>query len=193
LKEIKSMHPGIPVVFITDITSEDIILRAFKNGARDFLKKPLNILELQETVLGILSVKKVARERRRPFQQRSFRHEAFLKKVTTEQPANLIRCVHYIHNNIQKDITLEELAEKANVSKYHFCRLFKKHIGISPIKFILSRKITLAKELMRRQEANISMIAAELGFNDVSSFSEKFKQLTGITPTQFRKSLKKIS
>jgi AraC family transcriptional regulator len=193
LKEIKSIHPGIPIIFITDIASEDIVLKAFKNGARDFLKKPFNILELQETVLGILSVRKGDREKRRPFQQRNSRHEAFLKKVTTDQPDNLIRCIHYIHNNIRKDITLEELAKKANVSKYHFCRLFKKQIGISPMKFIMSRKITRAKELLRREDMNISMIAVELGFNDISSFSEKFKQLSGITPTQFRKSLKKLS
>jgi|WetSurSiteA1Bulk_404760.scaffolds.fasta_scaffold14720_2 AraC family transcriptional regulator len=193
LKEIKSMHPGIPIIFITDVASEDIVLKAFKNGARDFLKKPLNILELQEAVLGILSVRKGAHEKRRPFQQRSSRHEAFLKKVTTDQPDNLIHCIHYIHNNMQKDITLEELAKKANVSKYHFCRLFKKHIGISPMKFILSRKITRAKELLRREDVNISMIAADLGFSDLSSFSEKFKKLVGTSPTQFRKSLKKLS
>jgi len=191
LKQLKSMYPSIPIIFITDIASEDIVLNAFKNGARDFLKKPINILELQETVQGILSVRNVACESRRPFQQRNFRHEEFIKKVTTEQPANLIHSVHYIHNNLQKDITLEELAKEANLSKYHFCRQFKKHIGISPMKFIMSRKITRAKELLRREDTTISMIAAELGFNDISSFSEKFKKLTDITPTQFRQSHKK--
>lgn len=190
LKELKGIQSQTPIIFLTDLGSEDIVLKAFKTGARDFFKKPVNLFELQETIMGILSVKKATRENRRPFKNRRFRNEDLFKQVTTSQPVNLIRAVHYIDNNMQKEISLEELANEANVSKYHFCRLFKKHIGISPMQFVRSRKIMKAKELFRRNASNISAVASEVGYNDLSSFTEQFKKFTGITPTQYRKSLK---
>ncbi len=189
LKELKGFHPRTPIIFLADSGSDDIVLKAFKKGARDFFKKPVNIFELQETVNGIISVKKEAKENRHPF--RNFINpEELLRKVTTNQPVTLIRAIRYIDLNFQKKISLEELANEANVSKYHFCRLFKKHIGISPMKFVLSKKIIKAKELLRRENLNISMVAAEVGFNDISSFIEQFKKFTGITPTNYKKSLR---
>jgi DNA-binding NtrC family response regulator len=61
LKEIKSLKPNIPVIYITDHASEETVLKAFKTGARDFFKKPINVPELQKTVKGILSVRKATR------------------------------------------------------------------------------------------------------------------------------------
>lgn len=192
LREIKTRHTGIPTIFISDVGSEEIVLKAFKTGARDFFRKPLNIFQLQETVLGILSVKRGTRESRRPFTSRPFRHGELLKKVTTGQPLSLIRAIRYIDDNMNRDISLDELAHEANLSKYHFSRVFRKHFGISPMQFVISQKVTKAKELLRRRESNISMVASEIGFNDLSSFCEQFKKFTGKTPTKFKKTVKKI-
>ena len=82
------------------------------------------------------------------------------------------------------------LANQANVSKYHFCRLFKRRMGTTPMQFVLARRIIRAKELLRREGLTISMVAAEAGFSELSSFTEQFKKFTGKTPTQYRKSLK---
>jgi AraC family transcriptional regulator len=192
LREMKTHHAGIPIIFITDVGSEGIVLKAFKNGARDFFRKPLNVFHLQETVLGILSVKGGTHESRRPFTSRPFRHGELLKKVTTSQPISLIRAIRYIDDNMNKEITLDDLAHEASLSKYHFSRLFRKHFGISPKQFIISQKITRAKELLRRKDSSISTVATEMGFNDLSCFSEQFKKFTGKTPTRFKRIVKKI-
>ena len=190
LKEIKTLKPNIPVIYITDHGSEDTVLKAFKTGARDFFKKPINISELRKTVEGILSVRKATREKRHQFKSEELGHEEVIGKATTDQPLSVIRVIRYIEDNFLKPINLEMLANQANVSKYHFCRLFKRRMGTTPMQFVLARIIIRAKELLRREGLTISMVAAEAGFRELSSFTEQFKKYTGKTPTQYTKSLK---
>ena len=192
LKDIKAQHPGIPVIFLTEVDSEDAVLKAFKTGARDFFKKPVNIFELQETVDGILSLRKSTRESRHPYNSGISHKTDLLKKVTTSQPVTLINVINYIDDNLSARLNLDILSEKAGVSKYHFCRIFKSHIGVSPMKFLMSMRIAKAKKLLKREDANISKVASSLGFNDLSSFTVQFKKITGTTPIKFRKSQEKI-
>jgi DNA-binding response OmpR family regulator len=67
LKENKTTCPNIPNIFLTDVSYEGLVLKAFRAGARDFFKKPVNVQELQNTVQGLLTVKKASREKRLPF------------------------------------------------------------------------------------------------------------------------------
>jgi DNA-binding response OmpR family regulator len=67
LKENKTSCPNIPNIFITDVSLEGVVLRAFRAGARDFFRKPVNIPELTDTVEGLLSVRKASQEKRSPF------------------------------------------------------------------------------------------------------------------------------
>ena len=192
LKDIKAQHPGIPVIFLTEVDSEDAVLKAFKTGARDFFKKPVNIFELQETVDGILSLRKSTRESRHPYNSGISHKTDLLKKVTTSQPVTLINVINYIDDNLSARLNLDILSEKAGLSKFHFCRIFKSHIGVSPMKFLMSMRIAKAKKLLKREDANISKVASSLGFNDLSSFTVQFKKITGTTPIKFRKSQEKI-
>ena len=67
LKNNKTSCPSIPNIFITEARREGVVLSAFRAGARDFFRKPVNLPELQETVKGILSFKKSDQEKRAPF------------------------------------------------------------------------------------------------------------------------------
>jgi YesN/AraC family two-component response regulator len=192
LKDIKAQHPGIPVIFLTEVDSEDAVLKAFKTGARDFFKKPVNIFELQETVDGILSLRKSTRESRHPYNSGISHKTGPLKDMTTSQPVTLINVINYIDDNLSARLNLDILSEKAGLSKFHFCRIFKSHIGVSPMKFLMSMRIAKAKKLLKREDANISKVASSLGFNDLSSFTVQFKKITGTTPIKFRKSQEKI-
>jgi DNA-binding NtrC family response regulator len=66
LKKNKFVCPNIPNIFITNTSYEGLVLKVFRSGAYDFFREPANIIELQETVKGILAVKKTAREVRKP-------------------------------------------------------------------------------------------------------------------------------
>ena len=67
VKEIKIQRLSIPIIFLTDVGSEDIVLKVFKAGVRDFFRKPVDIHELQDTVEGLLKVKRISKEKRSPF------------------------------------------------------------------------------------------------------------------------------
>jgi DNA-binding NtrC family response regulator len=67
LRNNKYMCPNIPNIFITNISYKDLALRVFRSGARDFFRKPFNALELRNTIEGLLAVRQMSKEARRPF------------------------------------------------------------------------------------------------------------------------------
>jgi len=67
LKQNKSRCRGIPNIFITKASYEGLVLKTFRSGARDFFREPFNIIELQETVNGLLAVRNTAEELRESF------------------------------------------------------------------------------------------------------------------------------
>jgi len=84
---------------------------------------------------------------------------------------------------------IDEMAKCAGMSKYHFIRVFKKNIGITPWQYIMQRKITNAKELLHNPNKTIKQIAYETGFKDPDYFSTTFKKITGLRPGDFRNTL----
>jgi YesN/AraC family two-component response regulator len=191
LKEIKTLYPSIPVILLTDKGSEDIVLKAFRAGVRDFFRNPVNMQELQDTVTGLLRVKKLSKEKRFPFiRQKDLKTEKLIRKVTKNQYIDFLNTLGYIEKNLTDDIDLGNLASSACLSKYHFCRLFKKRLGISPMKFVTFMKIEKAKEIIQKDDIKISAVAIHVGFNDLSSFITQFKKFTGMTPYTYKKSLK---
>lgn len=99
-----------------------------------------------------------------------------------------IDCIEaYIKKNISKTITIEELAEEVNMSKFYFLREFKEAMGRTPYQYILSMKIKYSKQLLEENKESLTDIAFILGFNDSSHFSKTFKVHEGISPREFRK------
>ncbi len=93
--------------------------------------------------------------------------------------------VRYINNNINEDLNLEKLANRANLSLSHYKYKFKKEMGFSPGDFILRQKIEKAKKLLTTGE-NIADVAYGLMFSSSSYFATVFKRYTGKTPTFYK-------
>ncbi|RPI33505.1 MAG: AraC family transcriptional regulator [Nitrospiraceae bacterium] len=189
LKTIKSFRPSVPVIFLTDVSSENIAISAFRIGAVEYFKKPVNLFSLKDTIGNLLMVKRSERDRRK----RALRPAAEDEEVpflTTGLPSNLFSALCYIDNNLASLMTLDKLAYAASLSKYHFCRLFKKHTGVSPKKFVSERRIERATKLFEHnRNMSVSLAAFEVGFNDVNIFIRSFKKMMGVTPTAFKRSL----
>ena len=191
LKEIKTLHPSVPIILLTDTSSEEAAIKAFRAGAREYLRKPVNIFELQGMIKSLLEIKRTSNERRLPFvPSRSGSFGELSTIPTTDKPTNLLLAIRYIEENLTDKICLTNCAKEANLSKYHFCRNFKKYMGMSPMKFVMAMRISRAKELLQRDNLNIIEIALEVGFNDYSCFIRGFKKFTGLTPKKYRDSLK---
>ena len=96
--------------------------------------------------------------------------------------------VDYINGNIDSCIGIDDICRELNYSKYYLCRTFRKVTGVTIMKYINQQKIAKAKNLLLSGDYDISEIALKTGFNGSSQFSRSFRQLTGISPREFRKS-----
>lgn len=104
---------------------------------------------------------------------------------TTDRPFTNI--AGYINNNLDKEITVDELAERACMSKYHFIRVFNNEFGFTPHEFIIHSRINAAKFYLLSSSKSIKEIVYLCGFNNDSAFSNTFRKVVGKTPGQFRK------
>jgi AraC family transcriptional regulator len=98
----------------------------------------------------------------------------------------LLLVTDYINDNIATEIKLSDLANLAGISQYHFSRLFKKSLGISPNKYLIKQRIEKAKSLLKNPQLSVTEIALSCGFNSHSHFGKYFRQFTGFTPKQYR-------
>jgi AraC family transcriptional regulator len=92
----------------------------------------------------------------------------------------------FINDHLSEAITIEDIADKLNISKFHFLNEFKKFTGYTPYQHLLNMRIDAAKKLLLNREMKITSIAFELGFSDSSHFSRTFKKATGISPKSYR-------
>ncbi|WP_392530594.1 helix-turn-helix domain-containing protein [Nostoc sp. C117] len=96
--------------------------------------------------------------------------------------------VDYIHNHLEQNLTLDELAETVQLSPHHFCRLFKQSTGFSPHQYVIVSRVERAKQLLLQRKMAIAEVAIACGFSHQSHFNRHFKRLLGVTPKAFRKS-----
>ncbi|MBE6957089.1 MAG: helix-turn-helix domain-containing protein [Ruminococcaceae bacterium] len=95
----------------------------------------------------------------------------------------------YIQNNLGKKIAMEELAGVTGYSTSYISRIFRQQCGTTIGKYITAKKITYAKELIRNHTYNMAQIADMLAFDTPQYFAGTFKKETGMTPSEFKRSL----
>jgi len=97
--------------------------------------------------------------------------------------------IDYIMEHLQHDITVDELAEKACMSKPTFFRYFKKMVGMSPVDFVNTKRMQLAKQLLTRERKPVGDIGYAVGYKNPSHFIRSFKKYYGFTPKQYQKQI----
>lgn len=97
------------------------------------------------------------------------------------------KAILYLDKNYTQRPTNKYLASLCNMSEYHFIKVFKSSVGVTPHNYTKNIIISKSKQLLSHTDYNISYIATELGFEDSLYFSRFFKQATGLSPTQYKK------
>ena len=98
----------------------------------------------------------------------------------------------FIDLHFKEPLTLEQLAEEAHMSKYYLSHAFKREYGVSPINYMISRRIDESKYLLAETDLSMSQIAQVLGFSSLSYFSQVFRKSQQISPKEFRQSSKSM-
>ena len=89
--------------------------------------------------------------------------------------------IEYINDNLTQDISLDSISKQFYISKYHLCRTFLRHTGVSPFAYITAKRIALAQNLINAGE-HATSVAYKVGFTDYSAFYRAYKKQTGHSP-----------
>jgi AraC-like DNA-binding protein/quercetin dioxygenase-like cupin family protein len=113
--------------------------------------------------------------------------EASAGGLQNNQSDEILKAVGFIKKNIEKNISVEDLADHVHLSVSHFKNKFKTEMGTSPADFVQRQKIEKSESLLREGSKNITEIAYYLGYPSSQHFSSVFKKYTGKSPSQFKK------
>jgi AraC family transcriptional regulator len=92
-----------------------------------------------------------------------------------------------IRERFWEPLSLDELARSAMVSKYHFLRVFSRVTGVTPGRFLSAVRLQEAKRLLVTTSLNVADISARVGYSSTGSFTRRFTESVGLSPTQYRK------
>ncbi len=190
LHEIKKTLPSVPVVLITGHGTEDLAIRAFRDGVADYFKKPFHYDRLISRMKSLLG------QDRQPSDEAV---ESEDPECTVTAPSSLQPChiekikkvVQHIEDNYMTDIDLAEAARIACMSPCHFSRLFKKVQGIGFKEHMHRKRITKAAELLHNPALSVAEVAFAVGYADLTHFERIFKKAIRSTPREFRTYLPK--
>ena len=118
---------------------------------------------------------------------------ADISAPTEEDPVSMRmrRFLEYIEEHLNQDISLEEMAASAGVSKTEVLRCFHKTLQTTPYSYVMEARLSKAADLLAETGLPVGEIASRTGFNQQSYFGKRFKEKTGMTPLEYRKKMRK--
>ena len=103
-----------------------------------------------------------------------------------EQSDAVKRAIGYINSNLSKAMTISEIADYVKVSKYYFCREFRRETGYTLIGYINNLRCREAERMLRSGEDTVGEVARRCGFDNLSYFTRTFRAVVGKTPSELR-------
>jgi AraC family transcriptional regulator len=100
--------------------------------------------------------------------------------------ARLRRIKEFVDAKIEEELALYEMAQAVQLSTAHFSRMFRKSTGESPHRFVLRHRVERAKEMLRTSDARVLDVAVACGFKTQQHFARAFRQMCGVSPTEYR-------
>ncbi len=180
-----------------------------KHGPEEFLRGVYGVLRLRQAEQ--IQVQSWVHSLMREMQERQYGYEAMIRCITAEFLAFIIRrmsqeastervtaakntrmleIADYLAAHSNQKLSLDEIAERFYISKYHLCRTFKEAMGFTLVEYINTSRVMRARELLLTTNSSITEIAEETGFESSTHFGKVFKQYMGTPPLSYRKTFK---
>lgn len=109
------------------------------------------------------------------------------KNAGSDVMNDIERAVHYFNENYSKNITIEQYASEHHMSNNWFIHCFKNIMKVTPMQYILSLRISAAKNYLDTTDKNINEIAYAIGYDNPLYFSRLFRKHTGLSPSEYKK------
>ena len=165
----QTFNPSVPVIITTASGSEELAVRAFRCGATDYFRKPIEMDEFTSRIREILGIRNDSRKEKPVYHSQS-----------------LEKAVDYISRNLTRRMKLANVAREAGMSTSCFTRLFKGEMEETFIPFVNNLRIAKSLNMLEKDHLSMSEIAFECGFANQYHFSRTFKKLTSTSPSGYR-------
>tara|TARA_R110001583_G_scaffold122569_1_gene273858 strand:- start:18161 stop:20881 length:2721 start_codon:yes stop_codon:yes gene_type:complete len=181
-KDLRTSH--IPTIMLTALGDQDSYIKGLDSGADMFISKPFSAKVLEHSIETLL----YNRERLRYFYTNKLNNVESNHEFGKIEQEFIIEIKKNIDKNLDNSyFTVEDLAEKMNISRVQLYRKVKAILGISISEYIQDFRLEKSKELLGNSKLSISEIAYSTGFSSPNYFSTSFKNKFGKTPKEFRK------
>lgn len=185
---IREKYPSLPVVITAPCGPEEpcMCMEAFKRGAWDYIKKPLNAEEIHrkiETLLARRDGSHVRGEVASPV--KTVRDEQY-PDIPSHLVSGVLRVKDFVAQNYSDSLSLTAACKMAAISKTYFCRFFKCITGHSLRTYQHAVKIQIAEQLLKDKRLSVTDVAIMVGYSDSNYFSTIYKKFTGFSP-RYRK------
>jgi AraC family transcriptional regulator len=107
-------------------------------------------------------------------------------RLSARDERRVTEVLRRIERGAEEALPLHRLARQAGMSPYHFLRVFRASVGMTPHQFVLRTRLQRAALRLRRSDDPVSTIAYDAGFNDLSTFNRRFKRIMGASPREWR-------
>jgi transcriptional regulator GlxA family with amidase domain len=114
-------------------------------------------------------------------------HFAVFKGQKQHNDKDILKAQAYIEANHHLPLPMDDVADRSNMSKRNFIRRFKKATQNTPFEYLQRVKIEAAKKALEEGSQNINLLMYDAGYNDIKTFREVFKKITGLTPQDYRR------
>ena len=173
-KLVRDQAPKCHIVFLTGYDDFDYARTAIKLGADDYLLKPFSKDDVEEMLAKVQT--KLDKERKKAQIQ---------NLVDQGQRSELEEAIHA--RLADSELSLKNLALQLGFSPSYLSVLIKKELGLPFQDYLIQERMKKAKLLLLTTDLKIYEIAEQVGFEDMNYFSQRFKQVVGLTPRQFKK------
>ena len=170
---------GIPFIMLTARAIEEDKLKGLQLGVDDYITKPFSKLELKARIHNLL-LNKIQRDEWK--QQKEEQEETPNVELSFIQQVEMI----VLKNIDDTDFKVNDLAEAMNYSQRQLSRILKKHIGLSPVAYILEIRLQKARQLLEQKKYDsVKEVQFEVGIDSASYFTSKFKERFGKSPSEY--------
>ncbi len=176
VKRIREKGMDLEIILLSGYAEFEYARTAMRWGVKDYLLKPVELEVLKQTLGRIVTEKETAR--------------AGTEQGTVGQEESLSvleQVIQEIQTSYTEDISLSGLAEKYHIGVSRLSIQVKERMGMSFSKYLTSKRIQKAKELLQDEGLSVEQVAEQVGYRDYFYFTKVFKKSTGMSPSRYRK------
>ena len=184
--QTKRERADVPVVMVTLQHSESLPIWAYRNGALDYLVKPVDSGELNACIDRLLEIITLKNESGRNAARVSAPIPDDVPHLPRSTKDRLAPAVFYVQQNFNRHLYSDAVARLCNMSASHFSHAFRKTYGLTFQEFLLRYRVNRACRLLATETSpKIAEVAFAVGFSDPSYFTRVFKRYIGVAPSSY--------